>query len=82
MSKTKSILAGVSRGNCPDCGYLGLLELDGTLRDHAVRRVRLGLNGEAERYESFAVGDDHCSGVGQLPVPLPKAHPKYERIAA
>lgn len=76
------IKPGLRRANCADCGYLGLLDAYGLLQAHAVRRVRLGLNGEAERYESLAVGDDHCTGAGRAPEPLPLARPKYERIAA
>ncbi len=79
---SESILKGVARGNCADCGYLGLLDEAGNLRAHEVRRVRFGLNGEAERYTSLAVGDEHCSGSGAAPMPLPRARDKYERIAA
>lgn len=82
MNETRSGLAGVRRGNCPDCGYLGLLTARGELRDHAVRRVRRGEDGKPERYESLAVGDDHCTGAGWPPEPLPRAADKYERIAS
>jgi hypothetical protein len=65
------------RGNCAACGYYGWLTAEGGLIPHEVRRVRLGLNGEAERYASMAVGDDTCEGAGVAPMPLPDPRPKY-----
>lgn len=62
------------RGHCADCGYYGWLQGDtGVMILHAVRRVRLGLNGEAETYESLALGDDVCSGSNKAPEQLLRA---------
>lgn len=72
----------LKRGACADCGYYGWINAEtGGLIKHAVRRVRLGINGEAERYESLALGDDVCSGTGRPAEPLPKLKVS-DRIAA
>lgn len=71
MGENRAVRAGMVRGACCECGYRAWIEPDGTVPEHEVRRMHLGPNGRPQVYKGTEDGDEHCSGAGQAPTPLP-----------